>query len=232
MTSVNIKATKSSNQILEQLSEHELNRNLMNHEVLKKIRRDDLNEEQLTFILSQYWYPIYNFPFFLSGLIHCTQLVEIQTFVAKILYQELGEGNCQNAHPEIYKTTMSDAGLTIDTILNTPPLPETTSLLDMYNSPIKEKNSLKALGGLYSTEVYDLKIVSSIGKGISNYTKAKKLPWVDIHVTQEPDHVANVEYALSCQFNSEQENEIIQGAEEMFSGWINFLNAVGTHVKL
>lgn len=36
MTSLTVKATKSSNQILEQLSGHHLNQKLMNHEVLKK----------------------------------------------------------------------------------------------------------------------------------------------------------------------------------------------------
>jgi len=232
MTSLTVKETKSSAQILEQLSNHELNHKLKNHEVIKKIRQDFLNEEQVTFILSQYWYPIENFPSFLAGLIYCTKSVDIQTFVSKILYQELGEGNSQKAHPVIYKTTMSDAGLALKEIINTPPLPETTSLVEMYNLPLQHKNYLKALGGLYSTEFYDLKIVSSIGRAVSNCTKAKKLPWVDIHVTQEPDHVANVEYALSCQFDSEQENEIIQGSKEMFSGWINFFNAIGNHLKI
>lgn len=126
---------------------------------------------------------------------------------------------------------MSDAGLSLEKIINTPPLPETTSLVEIYNLPIKQQNYLKALGGLYSTEVYDLRIVSSIGKAISNCTKAQKLPWVDIHVTQEPDHVANVESALSCQFDSEQESQIIEGAKEMFSGWINFFNALGNSLR-
>lgn len=232
MTSLTVKETKSSAQILEQLSSHNLNHQLKNHEVLKKIRKDFLNEEQVTFILSQYWYPLDNFPSFLAGLIYATKSVEIQTFVSKILYQELGEGNSPKAHSEIYKTTMSDAGLALKKIINTPPLPETTSLVEMYNLPLKQQNYLKALGGLYSTEVYDLKIVSSIGKAISNCTKAQKLPWVDIHVTQEPDHVANVEYALSCQFDIDQENEIIQGAQEMFYGWINFFNAIGNYLEI
>lgn len=232
MTSLTVKETKSSAQILEQLSSHDLSQKLKNHEVLKKVRQDFLNQEQVTFILSQYWYPLDNFPSFLAGLISCTKSVEIQTFVSKILYQELGEGNSQKAHSVIYKKTISDAGLALKEIINTLPLPETTSLVEMYNLPLKSPNYLKALGGLYSTEFYDLKIVSSIGKAVSNCTKSQKLPWVDIHVTQEPDHVANVEYALSCQFDSEQENEIIQGAEEMFSGWINFFNAIGDHLKI
>lgn len=232
MTSLTAKETKSSAQILEQLSSHALSRKLKNHEVLNKIRQNLLDEKQVTFILSQYWYPLDNFPSFLAGLIFCTKSVEIQAFVSKILYQELGEGNSQKAHSAIYKKTMYDVGLDLKEIINTSPLPETISLVERYNLPLKHLNYLRALGGLYSTEFYDLKIVSSIGKAISNCTKSQKLPWVDIHVTQEPDHVANVEYALSCEFDSGQEGEIIQGAEEMFSGWINFFDAIGNYLKI
>ncbi|MEH2244361.1 iron-containing redox enzyme family protein [Nostoc sp.] len=230
MTSLTGKETKSNAQILEQLSSHDLNQKLKNHEVLNKIRQDFLNEEQVSFILSQYWHPLDNFPSFLAGLIFCTKSVEIQTFVSKILYQELGEGNFQKAHSVVYKKTIYDVGLDLEKIINTPPLPETTSLVEIYNLLLNNLNYLRALGGLYSTEFYDLKIVSSIGKAISNHTKSQKLHWVDIHVTQEPDHVASVEYALSCQFDSEQENEILQGAKEMFSGWINFFDAIGNHL--
>ncbi len=232
MTSLILNATKSSNQILEQLSGHNLNQKLMNHELFKKFRQNPLKEEDVTFILSQYWYPLNNFPHFLSGLIHCTERLEIQTFVSKILWQELGEGKYQRAHSEIYKTTMSHVGLDLEKILNGHPLKETTSLLEGFNLPLSQQNYLKALGCLYSTEVSDLRIVSSIGKAVENYTNTQKLPWVTIHVVQEPDHVENVEQALSGEFDSEQEKELMQGAEETFTLWINFFDAIGNYLKI
>jgi pyrroloquinoline quinone (PQQ) biosynthesis protein C len=231
MTRLTRKKTKSNSQILEQLSGHSLNQKLMNHEVLRKFRQEPIKEEEVTFILSQYWYPLNNFPHFLSGLIHCTERLEIQTFVSNILWQELGEGKYQRSHSEIYKTTMSDVGLNLEKICNGYPLKETTSLVEGFNLPLQQ-NYLKALGCLYSTEVSDLKIVSSIGKAVENYTKIQKLPWVTIHVVQEPDHVENVEQALSCEFDSHEENELMQGAEEMFTLWINFFDAIGNYLKI
>jgi hypothetical protein len=67
-------------------------------------------------------------------------------------------------------------------------------------------------------------MVSGIGNAVRRVTGAKDLPWVDIHVLQEPDHVEQVNEAIEPDFTDEEVNEIVARAEEMWSLWIAFFD--------
>jgi hypothetical protein len=47
---------------------------------------------------------------------------------------------------------------------------------------------------------------------------------VDIHILQEPDHVAQVNEAIEPDFSSAEIDAIVTNAEEMWSLWINFFD--------
>jgi hypothetical protein len=81
---------------------------------------------------------------------------------------------------------------------------------------------LSGLGFLYGTEVADLAMVSSIGRLVSNCTHQRTLPWVDIHIEQEPDHVDSSTRTLLPSFSPEEQAQIISSAEEMWSLWVAF----------
>jgi hypothetical protein len=83
---------------------------------------------------------------------------------------------------------------------------------------------LGALGFVYGTEVADLAMVSGIGNAVRRVTGAQDLPWVDIHILQEPDHVEQVNEAIEPDFTAEEVNELVARAEEMWSLWIAFFD--------
>jgi hypothetical protein len=52
----------------------------------------------------------------------------------------------------------------------------------------------------------------------------KNLPWVDIHVLQEPNHVDKASNALEPELSSDDYQRVVKNAEEMWRLWIAFFS--------
>jgi len=183
-----------------------------------------LSKEQVAVVLGQWYHPLHYFPVFLSRLIAVSPRIEIQTHVSRILWQELGSGDSKNAHEPIYISTMTGAGFERDQIAAAEPFGNTERLVAGYEQA--SEGFLTGLGFLYSTEVADLAMVSSIGKLVRQSTGTRALPWVDIHVTQEPDHVESSSQTLKPSFAAEERRQIIESGERMWGLWIDFFKSI------
>jgi hypothetical protein len=172
--------------------------------------------------LGQWWHPLHYFPHFLSRTIDVVPMLEMKTAISKILYQELGEGSPERAHERIYISTMVDAGFDAATVSEAAPFEETRRLVQRYKEASAEK--LSALGFVYGTEVADLAMVGGIGNAVRRVTGVHDLPWVDIHVLQEPDHVEQVNEAIEPDFSPAEIDQIVASAEEMWQLWTAFFN--------
>ena len=126
----------------------------------------------------------------------------MKTAICKILYQELGEGDPARAHERMYISTMEDAGFDRATVSEAPPFEETRRLVQRYEEASAER--LSALGFVYGTEVADLAMVAGIGNAVRRVSGLETLPWVDIHILQEPDHVDQANEALEAGFSPEE----------------------------
>src|SRR4030095_7066322 len=138
-----------------------------------------LSKEQIVIILGQWFHPLHYFPTLLSRLISVSPEIETQTFVSRILWEELGEGDPRRAHEKVYIETISDNGFTQEQVAGAPPLNATRRLIEGYKQA--SMNCLSGLGFLYGTEVVDLSMVATIGELMRRFTGKKSLPWVNIH---------------------------------------------------
>jgi hypothetical protein len=171
-------------------------------------------------ILGQWYHPLHYFPVFLSRMVSVAPTIEMQAVISRILWQELGQGDPQLAHEKIYIETMAAAGFTPEVVAGSAAFGATAALVRGYETAAG--SYLSGLGFLYGTEVADLAMVSSIGRLVSNCANQRSLPWVDIHVEQEPDHVNSSTRTLLPSFSSEEQAQIISSAEEMWSLWVAF----------
>lgn len=208
--------------ITERLEENPLRKELIHHPFFKEVKTSPLTREQVGIFLGQWWHPLHYFPNFLSRTIDQVPVLEMKTAICKILNQELGEGDPARAHERIYVTTMESAGFDRATVAEAPPFPETHLLVRRYQEASAER--LSALGFVYGTEVADLAMVSGIGNAVRRVSGLKDLPWVDIHVLQEPDHVEQANEALEVGFSAEEVDQIVASAEEMWTLWIAFFD--------
>jgi len=183
-------------------------------------RSAELSGDSVGVILGQWFHPLHYFPVFLSRLVSVAPTIEAQTFISRILWQELGQGDPAGAHEEIYIKTMTDAGFEPGVVACSPPLKSTADLVDGYARA--SADYLSGLGFLYGTEVADLAMVSSIGKLVAKCSGKQALPWVDIHIEQEPDHVETSSRTLISAFSAEAQARIVSSARDMWSLWVNF----------
>jgi len=204
------------------LRNNELRRKLISHSFFDRIPKADLSQGQVATFLGQWWHPLHYFPSFLSRLISVTPRIEMKTAIAKILYQEVGEGDPGQAHEVIYVRTMTPLGFSEADLTGAAPLPATAKLVAAYAEASGEL--LTGLGFLYGTEVADLAMVSGIGSAVRRLTGAKRLEWVEIHAQQEPEHVARANDTLSLDFSESEETALIAGAEVMWKHWIAFFD--------
>lgn len=210
------------NGINERLEQNPLRKGLVHHPFFKEVRSSDLTPQKVGVFLGQWWHPLHYFPHFLSRTIDQVPMLEMKTAISKILYQELGEGDPARAHERIYVSTMKDVGFDEATVAEAAPFEETRRLVQRYEEASAHK--LSALGFVYGTEVADLAMVSGIGNAVRRVTGAKDLPWVDIHILQEPDHVEQVNEAIEPDFTDEEVNQIVASAEEMWTLWTAFFD--------
>ena len=183
-----------------------------------------ISEQQVAIVLGQWFHPLHYFPVFLSRLVSVSPDIEMQIHICRILWQELGEGDAANAHEKIYVDTMLNAGFNLSDVANAQPFQNTEKLVEGYRQ--SSANYLPGLGFLYGTEVADLAMVSTIGKLVRQCTARKSLPWVDIHVQQEPGHVESSNKTLMPSFTEADQVRIIQSAEEMWKLWANFFRSI------
>lgn len=208
--------------ISDRLEQNPLRKGLVHHPFFKEVRSSELTHEKVGVFLGQWWHPLHYFPQFLSRTIDQVPMLEMKTAISKILYQELGEGDPARAHERIYVSTMKDVGFDEATVAEAPPFEETRRLVQRYEEA--SANKLSALGFVYGTEVADLAMVSGIGNAVRRVTGVKDLPWVDIHILQEPDHVAQVNEAIEPDFSDEEVQQIVASAEEMWTLWTAFFD--------
>ena len=214
--------------ISELLSANEVRSDLVSY--LKELKKScgTLSREQVMVILGQWFHPLHYFPAFLSRLISVTSSLETQTFISRILWQELGEGDPQRAHEKIYLETILDGDFAPERVAGARPLEATRQLVDGYQTA--SQSYLSGLGFLYGTEVVDLPMVSTIGELMRRCTGKRNLPWVAIHVEQEPEHVESSNQTLKPSFSEPERRQIIESAEEMWTLWINFFKSIESEI--
>ena len=187
-----------------------------------------LSAPQVVVILGQWFHPLHYFPTFLSRLISVSPELETQTYVSRILWEELGEGDPRRAHEKVYIETISDGGFTKEQVAGAPPLHATRRLVEGYEQA--SSSCLPGLGFLYGTEVVDLPMVATIGELMRRCTGKRDLPWVNIHVSQEPGHVSSATETLRPAFTPEEQREIVEQAEQMWTLWIDFFKNIRNEI--
>ena len=193
---------------------------------LKELKEDcgTLPGEHAVVVLGQWFHPLHYFPVFLSRLISVTPNVEAQTYISRILWEELGEGDPRRAHERIYVETMVEGGFVKEQFTEAPPLDATRKLIAGYEKASIEY--LYGLGFLYGTEVVDLPMVSTIGALMKRCTGLRTLEWVNIHVAQEPGHVETSNRALDASFDEDERRRVVASAEEMWTLWTEFFKSI------
>jgi pyrroloquinoline quinone (PQQ) biosynthesis protein C len=215
--------------VLDSLKNNVVRKDLIHHRFFDEVRSGLLTRSDVAIFLGQWWHPLHYFPVFLSRSISVVPRIETKTAICAILFQELGEGDPARAHERIYLETMAAAGFSQEEVAEAPPLESTRNLIQGYERASAEHTS--ALGFVYGTEVADLAMVSGIGAAVRHVSGMKKLPWVDIHVLQEPNHVDKASEALEPELSADDYQRVVSSAEHMWRLWVAFFSELQAFAK-
>jgi pyrroloquinoline quinone (PQQ) biosynthesis protein C len=208
--------------ISDRLIENEVHRDFVAHEFFEQVHASVLTHEHVEVFLGQWWHPLHYFPTFLARCISVLPDIESKSAIARILSQEAGVRSVKAAHEVIYANSMGKAGYDEQAVTGTAPFEETAALVAWYEECSGDRCA--ALGGIFATEVTDLIMVSAIGEAVKKESGTERNAWVDIHVTQEPDHVDQATNALFSGLTVEEEQAVLDSAEEMWRRWTAFFD--------
>jgi len=209
--------------------ELETKKRFQQHPLFKYGATGPLTSEQLKIVFSQYLQPLHYFPDFLSHLIALLPSIDQKTYISRILYQELGEGDPSNAHEVAYFKCLEDLNLAKTKILEHELYIETSDLMNMYKSASTDLE--KSLGVLFATEVADLAIITGLYQLIKR-NFGKELPlWVRLHIQQEPDHVKSSMETLCVRSPHTSQQKVLEFAEECSQKWYNFFDSILKNVS-
>lgn len=207
------------------ISQLQSKRRLNDHSLIRRMKHEVLTREQVAIVLGQWFHPLHYFPSFVSRYIGICQDMATKTLMSKIVWQELGEGDVKRAHETIFIDTMTGVGFDKEALAAAEAFPATARLVAEYRAK-SANDHLASLGYVYATESADLLMVSSIGTAVRNATGIKRLPWVDIHIIQEPDHNDSVDGAVSMTYSDSENEQILAAADAMFECWCDFFNEI------
>lgn len=210
----------------DRLAESPVYKKFRDHPFFASVGTAELTTEQAAILIEQWWHPLHYFPTFLARCVAVLPDIAAKSAIARILNQEAGGGDVSMAHEVIYVDSMEKCGFAADRVTGTTPYPETAALVEGYRSATQTAEA--ALGFIFATENTDLLMVSSIGKVIERTTGVTDNHWVSIHIEQEPDHVEEANHALMADFSAEQEDAVIEAADEMWRLWTAFFDRLAT----
>ena len=188
-------------------------------------RQLKFNHSELKLIFGQYWHLLTYFPDFLAKMIPILPSLEYKGSVARVLSEELGNGDTQQAHETAYFEALALLGFSEKEIKSSPMLEPTRAMMQQYRAC--EHDLSQALGYFVSTEFADLWIVSSLGRLMRNaLPKGTTVRWIDLHVTQEPGHVTDASNCVSYVMSSHNFDLIMGHANQCGSLWDDFFKGM------
>lgn len=214
--------------LIDRLRNNPVYLDFIGHPFFATAKDKPLDKSQVVVFIGQWWHPLHYFPTFLARSVSVFPDIGSKSAITRILNQEVGGGRPDRAHEVIYIDSMAKAGFDRAGVTGSAPFPETTDLVRGYEKSSAEH--LLALGSVFATEVTDLLMVSSIGAAVRRATGVENVEWVDIHVTQEPDHVDEANQSLTQDFGPVEEATILGGAEDMWRLWHGFFDRLATEI--
>ncbi|MFG1914951.1 TenA family transcriptional regulator [Micromonospora sp. NPDC048898] len=205
-------------------------RAFIDHEFFKQVSSRNLSHAHVETFLGQWWHPLHYFPTFLARCISVLPDIESKSAITRILSQETGARSAKAAHEVIYADSMEKAGYDRRAVTGSVPFEETAALVAWYEQCSADRTS--ALGGIFATEVTDLLMVSAIGEAVKRESGTERNAWVDIHVQQEPDHVDQATSAVFSGLTAEQEQELLDSAEQMWRRWTAFFDRLAAETGM
>jgi pyrroloquinoline-quinone synthase len=168
---------------------------LWSHEFLVRCRTGQLTLPEVQVLAVQMYKFSKEFNRILASILSCCPDEQAQLVILENLFDEMGQGNPNYAHPELFRQFTRELGISDETLVGLPTEPETRNLIDTYLNLPHQYGYLAALGGVcFASEGIVSTLYTQIQNGILGTARFPKeaLIFFDVHIVVDESHAAKL----------------------------------------
>jgi pyrroloquinoline quinone (PQQ) biosynthesis protein C len=174
----------------------------VNNVYLTRFRTGNVTDKELREFAIEFYNFARFFPRILVAQLVNTEDEHVAEELTKVLYSELGDGQCRHRHELLYRDFLRSAGVDVHEAMTRPMLPSTRRYIEGMEHLYSDGNHAKALGASFGLENMAITMWDHLIPGLA-HLKDSRYPEMDItyftfHRELESTHEEAMEHAVEA----------------------------------
>ncbi len=211
------------------------NHPLWNHPFLERCRTRKLSLQEIRILAVQMYNFCKHFNRILASILSCCPDENAQLVILENLYDEMGQGDLNQSHPELFRRFTRALGMDDKTLATQIITPETHTLINTYLQIPHKYGYLAAVAAVcYASEGIVSSLYSQLYQGINDVANLSKdsLIFFELHIDIDDSHAANLAVVIeSSILPLEEKKKIIQAITEVMDVRLQFFNGIERQIS-
>lgn len=208
---------------------------LWNHEFLRRCREGQLTVPEVRVLAVQMYKFCKEFVRILASILSCCPDEAAQAIILDNLWDEMGEGDSNRAHPALFRKFTRELGIDDETLESLVTEPETRAMIDTYLALPHRYGYLAALGAVcFASEGIVSTLYSQLQQGILGAApfSQEALTFFNVHIVVDDGHAAKLASLVEPRVKTLEQQKIVNKAiSEALDARVQFFNGVLRVVK-
>jgi pyrroloquinoline-quinone synthase len=211
------------------------NHPLWNHEFLMQCSTGNLFLADVQILAVQMYKFSKEFNRILASILSCCEDENTQLVILENLFDEMGQGDLSQSHPELFRQFTRALGISDETLAALPTAPETLALIETYLQMPHKYGYLAALSAVcYASEGIVRSLYTQLYKGIIGATPLPKesLIFFEVHINVDDGHAAKLAAVIEPQVAMiEDDSKIKLAIIEAMDARVQFFNGIQREIS-
>jgi pyrroloquinoline-quinone synthase len=214
-----------------------VNHPLWNHQFLTRCRTANLSLLDVQLLAVQMYKFSKEFNRILASILSCCPDEAAQLVILENLFDEMGQGDVSQSHPELFRRFTRALGIDDNTLAALPTAPETHALIETYLRIPYQYGYLAALGAVcYASEGIVSSLYTQLYKGIVGAAPLPKeaLIFFEVHIDVDDSHAAKLAAVIEPHITMSEEDIDIKvklAIVEAMDARLQFFNGIQRQIS-
>ncbi len=220
---------KTVTEILTVLETRIQERHLLKHPFYQAWSAGELSLSALQEYSKQYYRQVEAFPTYVSAVhANCPHLPVRQQLLENLLEEERGADN----HPELWLRFAEALGVHRNEVTSAAPLPETSSLIQIFRTLARERSYLAGVAALLAYEAQVPEVAETKIAGLKQFygvDNDRGLAFFQVHLQADRFHAETARQILREHVTPENADEVVSSCEQALDALWGMLDGVYAH---
>ncbi|OYD98940.1 TenA/THI-4 protein [Nostoc sp. 'Peltigera membranacea cyanobiont' 213] len=226
---------QTSSLLINSFREITVNHPLWSHEFLIRCRAGNLFLPDVQVLAVQMYKFSKEFNRILASILSCCEDESSQLVILENLFDEMGQGDITQSHPELFRQFTRALGIDDVTLAALPTAPETSALIETYLRMPHKYGYLAALGAVcYASEGIVSSLYTQLYKGIVGAAPLPKesLIFFEVHIDVDDSHAAKLAAVIEPRITMNEEDIKVRLAiVEAMDARVQFFNGIQRQIS-